>query len=345
MKLKYKYICAWKMKDAFRYEDDIDTIELLKNDHFSFVVTKNPDPLLEELDKSKLAPWLFISHDFYKKIPFTLQHRKEQRKAKIKNHPVLIFQAEDDIEIEFKHSHHHINDFIINIWDDHEIDTQKRYQKIIESMKLSISLGTNNYTRFIHLTEGLFLYNNSGDVIYNLLFDMKVGDLAPAPFSNELHQKINSCYNDVMEDNEIDSVIRLFSQMSEYDDDKLKAYLFGWNAFEIFISKAFNKYEQDFLSPLINADQPDLRKRFTDRFREVMKDKYKLGDKFVVVTAVLFPGISEKESNSYYKRFMKLKKLRNNIFHGQAFQEENLPVRELSVLLRQYIKAHIQFAN
>jgi len=73
-----------------------------------------------------------------------------------------------------------------------------------------------------------------------------------------------------------------------------------------------------------------------------MKDKYRLTDKFVAVAAVLFPDVPDDEVQEDYKKFCRLKKLRDSIFHGDAFSEKDLPVQELAALLRKYVLAHIE---
>ena len=72
-----------------------------------------------------------------------------------------------------------------------------------------------------------------------------------------------------------------------------------------------------------------------------MKDKYRLTDKFIAITAVLFPNIEDAEAEKYYKEFCKLKDLRDSIFHGEPFSEKDLPVQELAALLRKYVLARL----
>ncbi len=133
--------------------------------------------------------------------------------------------------------------------------------------------------------------------------------------------------------------------MADYETDRLKAFLSGWAAIEILIAKTFKTYEDAFLSPLANAEQQGLREKFLARVKSVMKDKYRLTDKFAAVGAVLFPYAPESESQKDFEKFIKLKKLRDSIFHGEEFSERDLPVYELAVLLRKYILAHVERPN
>ena len=44
------------------------------------------------------------------------------------------------------------------------------------------------------------------------------------------------------------------------------------------------------------------------RVKDVMKDKYRLTDKFIAVMAVLFPSIADDEAKKYYERFVNLRR-------------------------------------
>ena len=72
-----------------------------------------------------------------------------------------------------------------------------------------------------------------------------------------------------------------------------------------------------------------------------MRDKYRLTDKFVAVAAVLFPAVHDAELQEDYAQFCRFKKLRDSIYHGDEFSESNLPVHELTTLLRKYVLARI----
>ena len=146
----------------------------------------------------------------------------------------------------------------------------------------------------------------------------------------------------LQQSNDVGAVQRLFSVMADVGTDRLKAFLSGWAALEILIGKAFKTYEQDFLSPLKNAGQATLRDRFLGRIKEVMNDKYRLTDKFVVVAAVLFPAAPERELDEDLKTFCRLKNLRDSIAHGDEFSEKALPIHEVAALLRKYVIAHVE---
>ncbi len=88
-----------------------------------------------------------------------------------------------------------------------------------------------------------------------------------------------------------------------------------------------------------------MKGHFFQRIREVMKGKYTLTDKFIAVTAVLFPCDPDNTLEEDYKKFRRLKELRDSISHGEKFSERDLPVHELATLLRKYVLARLEMPD
>jgi hypothetical protein len=130
--------------------------------------------------------------------------------------------------------------------------------------------------------------------------------------------------------------------MADFESDRLMAFLSGWGALEILIQKSFTIYEEIFLSPLRSAGQPNLRDRFLRRVKEVMQGKYRLADKFIAITAVLFPDASKITVDEDWKKFCRLKTIRDDIYHGKEFDVKELPIHELATLLRKYMLARLE---
>lgn len=219
------------------------------------------------------------------------------------------------------------------------------HQPEVQAMKLAVALESETPSRFSLLNEGTYLTNDAGKIVYSVTFSMSADMTVSSALSEDALNRISERYTLLKNAEELESVERLFSQMSDYGTDRLKAFLSGWAALEIFFAKSFKIYENAFLSPLANASQPSLRERFLNRIKDVMKDKYRLTDKFLAVAAVLFPNAPDKEIDDDFKQFSDLKKLRDSISHGDEFSEKNLPVHELAKLLRKYVLAHVATPN
>lgn len=59
------------------------------------------------------------------------------------------------------------------------------------------------------------------------------------------------------------------------------------------------------------------------------------------MTSVLFAAEPEPEVHIEAERFKRLKRMRDEILHGESFVEAELPVRELAALLRKYVVAYL----
>jgi mRNA-degrading endonuclease YafQ of YafQ-DinJ toxin-antitoxin module len=128
--------------------------------------------------------------------------------------------------------------------------------------------------------------------------------------------------------------------MSDTKSDKLRGFIFGWTALEILVHKAFRTYVDQFLAPVAQAEHVKLREQFLRRLKEVMNDKYRLTDEFLVVTSILFPDVPTEKVESDTALFERLKTVRDALLHGKAVDETSLPVSELQGLLQRYVLAH-----
>lgn len=224
-------------------------------------------------------------------------------------------------------------------------DVARIHRTDIEAMKLAVAFESENPSRFASLAEDIYLIDDEGKTVYSISFSMSGEATVSTGLSDDGAGRISARYAKLQRANDLESVERLFAQMAEYGTDRLKAFLSGWAALEILVAKAFKSYEDAFLSPLTNAGQPTLRERFLERIKDVMKDKYRLSDKFLAVAAVLFTGAPDNEIQADYQKFSQLKQLRDSILHGEEFSEKNLPVHELAALLRKYVLAHVTTLN
>jgi hypothetical protein len=61
----------------------------------------------------------------------------------------------------------------------------------------------------------------------------------------------------------------------------------------------------------------------------------------VVISAELNPS----EADADIQSFQRGKKLRNEFSHGEAIDENNLPVSDIQGLVRKFLRLHLQVAN
>ena len=95
-----------------------------------------------------------------------------------------------------------------------------------------------------------------------------------------------------------------------------------------------------FISALAIPHQPEMAAKFLAKMRKTMSDKHNLVDRFTLVSAVLLPSQQTSEADYDLDSFKRIKVQRDEIAHGASFDENRLPVDELSNLLMKYLAAH-----
>lgn len=145
----------------------------------------------------------------------------------------------------------------------------------------------------------------------------------------------------LMSERNLNKVYKLLIQAVSRDNDRLRRFMFSWFALEILINKVFSEYEEKFIENLTGADPAKHTKRYFDRICGVMKDKYRLADKFVVVAS----RIGDDSIETDLVLFDKIKDIRDKLFHGNRVDDETLPISETVKLLKKYLRRHINGKN
>lgn len=347
--MRYKYISAWAIVGGVSLDEKFPLIELFSSNNSSFFLTKKPDDFLKNLDEAAAIAILMLkgligergSTKFDDAINFETQKIQAERAIKIGVHTALIFQADGNIVASLNETATHLDSCTI-VFDAVDKDFVKQaHQSSMEAMKVAIALERDGHVGFTNLAEGVFLFDDQGKPIYSFSISADAEISLSSALTSESIENISSRYSALNKLPDIDSVERLFSQMADRGADRLKVFLSGWTALEILIAKSFKAYESEFLLPFTNAEQPSLRERFLGRIKDVMKDKYRLTDKFIAVTVVLFPSMSTDDVSKFCDEFERLKKIRDSVLHGEPFLEKDLPIEAMSGLLRKFILARV----
>ncbi len=348
--MRYTYTSAWSIIGGISLPNGTGPIELSRFDHGRFVLTRDPDDMLADVDRATALGCLALrglfaercQAEFPAALASEIEAIKAERRKKARSHAVLVFEVEGDIEASItKRSHKH-DDFVVSFDVVDKQAIRRKHRGVVNAMKLALAYEGVASSRFALLSDGVFLTDVLGQTVYSLGFTMS-GDLSVStPLTCDGEKRVAARFGALRKAADIDRVQRLLSQMADSESDRLRAFLSGWAGLEILIAKAFNTYEEVFLSPLESAGQPVLRRRFLDRIKDVMKARYRSTDKFLVVSDVLFPTVTDAAVNDDLEVFSRLKKIRDSMYHGEEFCEEDLPVHELAALLRKYMLAYVQ---
>ena len=117
----------------------------------------------------------------------------------------------------------------------------------------------------------------------------------------------------------------------------MRRFLFGWSGLEIFVNSVFVNYEDKIYAALGEGPQLKLRAASVARIRNVMKDKYRLVDKFILVAL----GVDARDGDKDAAAFLAAKKSRDALLHGEQVDETDLPTKSVRDLLVKYLQLHL----
>ncbi len=188
------------------------------------------------------------------------------------------------------------------------------------------------------VSEAIVFFRDDGKPVFTFRFIMgRARAYVSSPVSAEDVTRVKERFRQIEAEPSLDRVVRLWHSALEKGDN-LRAFLSSWNGLEIFIGKVFNEYEALTFDGLAGDLQRSSIQRYLRRIRDVMKDKYRLTDRFGLVAAHLSPS----ESDVDFATFSKAKDDRDSLSHGQDVDEDELPVLEVQALTRKYLRLHLE---
>lgn len=131
-------------------------------------------------------------------------------------------------------------------------------------------------------------------------------------------------------------VPRLLAQSHENRLQPLNAFISAWAGLEILIGATFEQYEASWTAAIRSALPPSAQ-NVAGRMRTVMKDKYRLADKFAIMASALDSAGADHDIAA----FTELKGVRDAFFHTLSSNPDSLPGEATRRLLRKYLSLHL----
>lgn len=347
--MAFTHLCAWRVIGGIGLHADTGAVPLASGVGWSYSLTKDIDAACANSDRGLALSHLVLQGIFAPEKVGTLDERltaeiaeiREARRRRIGGCPLLLFQGTGQIAVTISKSFQQHANFILTFdaYDKGEI--RQRYAHQHRAIQLALALESKTRVRFEEATAGTYCTDGAGYTVYSLTFSGGAADITvSSPISPEGSKAVADRFALLVKSAELESTVRLFADMAVYGREPFRVFVSGWTALEILIKKTFKDYEERFFSTLAIPHQPDMAALFLDRIRKAMGDKHNLIDRFTLVSSVLLPSQSAAEAAADLATFKRIKQQRDEISHGGAFDERQLPVSELSDLLMKYLAAH-----
>lgn len=341
-----KFISVFRLLGISRLPND-SKVELIKlsDPHLSAYLTAEPDEACLHFDR-----WTAIgclvgrgirdNVEFLEQTAKLTEENKKARQKKFKKGVFLVIEGNDTIDKPKLKRVRKLDKFAFSL---NGFDTKAVFDRFTDPARrlliatiLGISSGKDE--KFENVGEiGYLLDTENNNPIY--IYRISGGAISASLAETLKHQTIDfvqSYGESICHDDRLNKTIELYTQSLDEATDDLRSFILAWSALEIFVNTQFkDHYDREWIG-VLEADKPELSKLFFDRIKSVMKDKYRIVDKFVAMAAILDDDLALDDVET----FRRLKDVRDNIAHGGL--SETLPVSETQALLRKYLALHIE---
>jgi hypothetical protein len=346
--MTFTHVRSWRIVGGIGMPVDTDCMKLASGGNWSYTLVKAIDDSFEKCDQGMALGHLALQGIFGPAKVGTLEDRlaseveeiRLARSKKIGGSPLLLFVGSGEIDVSVSEPAQQREDYILTFdaFDKESIRRQFAHQH--RSMQLALALESKSRVRFDQVATGVYCTNTDGHTIHSLSFAMNADLSVASAMSQDGADAITRRFALLNKSSQLESTVRLFADMSTYGREPFRVFISGWTAFEILIKKTFKDYEKKFFGDVQIPHQRELADQFLSRIRESMVKNINVIDQFLVVSSVLLPAQDSDVAKNDLFVFKRIKKVRDDIAHGSAFDESLLPIVELSDLLMKYLAAH-----
>lgn len=352
--MKACYIAVYRLHGANKMLGEAQSthVSACDNPKITAALTSNPEPYFLHIDTSSAVGTQLLKGLFSPDKKGTCQERLsaeiEEVKARRAKRTVagvyLVFDGEVDIPEPDVKTRRDIDEFAISMNGVSKADIRKRFVMFVQSVltALGLSLPLNADHRIEKVGEVVYLVDPvSEKPIYTFTL---TGGSARISVSAALTQEAiaeaaalaTALATALADDWKMSRSTSLLITSLEAQTDELQAFISAWSAMEIFINASFKSTYEARWFEIMEDGAPDSAKPVFRRFKEVMKDKYRLADKFLVIASVLDADSATVGATE----FCRLKDVRDGLLHARETQASPLPTEAVQILLLKYMKLH-----
>ncbi|MBA2588717.1 MAG: hypothetical protein H0U98_08850 [Alphaproteobacteria bacterium] len=328
-----------------------DTVVLatLENPQLAAALTTNVEPHFGHVDKSaaiaaQLLKGVFnpeeaVTGSFDERLAAEIEQRRAERAKQNLRGVFAIFEGAVEVEPNFD-AYRDTENFgiAIDAFDKAAVRELFRPNQdaIISGLILSVPPGMDRKCE--KLAQVVYLKDAASKVIYALSMGGGAVDAYTAgQLTDQAISDSGNLTGMLAADTVLTRSVSLLVASMEIGRDELEAFLIAWSALEIFVNASFKAtYGQRWLQ-IMRQGAPQSAEPVFDRLADVMKDKYRLADKFLIIASVL-NGVNAATDE---KEFRRLKDVRDTLLHTYERTTSPLPTAGVQALTQHYLRLHL----
>ena len=341
--MEYTYTVAFKV-NGLCLPEGADEFVISESDEVQVIICSNTSKYSIHSDRGMAVGTLMFKGltgqgregEFEAHIEAEVNSIKEERSEKYASGPFIVFIAKGQTEVDLSKSTKEFGQFVILLDAVDKERIKASYKELINHHLTSLFLVAKRDFRVNKVLDWCH-FEEDGKVFYSYTFSVGSPTVTVSnAFTDEIAEKLNNYLVALNKNTGLDDICRLLVRASSEQSDKLRSFIFAWTALEIFFNKTFKLYEQKFLEKHTIDSLPVLAQHFFERLRDVMKGKYSLRDKFIVIVSMLSDNADED-----LQQFVNAKNLRDKLLHGEDVEESEFPINDVICLVRKYLALHL----
>jgi hypothetical protein len=280
--------------------------------------------------------------EFKQRVARAVDELRLARQREFGNNPFLLVIGEGEVVSFSPTLERDAEDFIVCFEGADKGEIRARFRDKLNALLISLISEADSVIGLKRLTDHVVFFQDDGKPVYSYTFSGgAVSAYVSRPLADERVAAIGELYSLLSADTALQRVQRLIISSFETENDPLRSFLAAWSAFEIFVNKVFGTYEAEFFDNMLEEGYPEVQRKYLKRIRDVMKDKYRLADKFAAVSFKLSPEIGDQD----LKTVLHVKNVRDELSHGESVDEATLPVKAIRDLASKYLRLHLEYKN
>jgi len=349
--MRYTYVASWSVVDGVGLPEGVDAIELAASANSRFVLTRDPDSLLEPVDRSiafrdAIARGMKGEnvgdlHAFAEsRIPEIVEQRRRRPET------LLVQVADGDVDVEIDRERSPVRHGCIICWD--VIDKgeiAQRHEAETEAMKTALAVESRSSPRFRTLASDVYLTTDDEVTVYSFSMTGTARLSVMTPLDGDAANRVDTRYRTILESRDLETVRHLSALQADTDSDRLRQFLYGWAALEVFVNRAF-KANRCACEALLRAGKHAAVQKHCLGQAGAGRggDASPVSGRFACVAALVFPHAERDEGLDDYARFCMAKNARDDFYHGDVTVDADLPASDVAVLLSKYLGGYLEFS-
>lgn len=320
----------------------------VENPLLTATLTTNPEPDFLHIDKSAALAAQLLKGIFAPDKEGTLQERlgaeleevRARREKRTRKGLFLIFECEAEIPTpEFK-ARCDVEEFGVCLDALDKKSVRETFRPTEQSVIMALGLGlpANADRRVEKLGDTVYLIDPADNKpIYAFSFQGGHARLSVAsPLTGSVIAEVAAIAPKLAADKAMSRPVSLLVTSLEEAKEELQRFISAWSALEIFVNAVFKSTYEARWFEIMEEGAPVSARPVFARFQDVMSDKYRLADKFLVIASVLDPATAAGDA----AEFGRLKKLRDGLLHALD-TSSLLPTDAIQKLLLKYMRLHL----